>query len=110
MVAVANMGLGAAAGAEARTVAGQGWWGWQARWWGTCHGSHAFPICIRRRLRPAPVPRRKILWKAVHVAVLLEQRVDLVVGQRRVPQGKVRHLAMEVAKFIEVGNVFIARV
>ena len=46
----------------------------------------------------------------IHEAVLPEQRVDLVVGQRRVPHGEVRHLAMEVATGIELGKVFVARV
>ena len=44
------------------------------------------------------------------MAVLLEQRVDLVVGERRVPHGKVRHLAMEVAPGIKLGKVHVARV
>ena len=46
----------------------------------------------------------------VQLTVLLEQRVDLVVGQRRVPHGEVRHLAMEVATGIELGKVHVARV
>ena len=44
------------------------------------------------------------------MAVLLEQRADLVLGQWRVPHGKVRHLAMEVAPNIKLGKVHVARV